>query len=604
LKIDEDRAVRSASQARIYRNLGFEQLALVEGYEAVRADPADYSSHRLLADLYDSVSRHEVARVNELFRSQLLQPININPIPAELGQASLFLSAAASPSDVSFNEFTSLFNRNELRIQASGVVGGNDTLGDDALLAGVWNRLSFSLGQYHFETDGFRENNDSEQDVLNAYFQYAIAHDTSVLAELRTTETDQGDLNLLFDINNFVPSLRQTEDTDSVRLGIRHDFTSRSQTLVSLLYQDADIRTTFDPGFDQANDIEGYTAELQHIYRGDGWNVTGGIRYIDLGQDETRTAPVFLPQPPFVVFETTMQSFASDDLTGYVYSNIGLPGQLELTLGISATSSSGRSFEEDQLNPKIGFVWRPFDGTTIRGAAFRSLQPTAFSRSNIQPFLEPTEVTGFNQFFFGTDGEDVWRYGLAIDQRITPDISAGVEYATRELETPIVFIGPPDENFVVESEEVSGRAYFFWTPAQTSNLALRAEYQYDKQDNEDLPAFGSTISLSTHRVPLGISYFVPIGFGLDVVGTYVDQSGEFLEFLPVPPFVDQFSDQDSFWVVDASISYRLPGRHGLLTVDAKNLFDERFKFQDVDPSNPTILPERLLLLKLTLDFSF
>jgi tetratricopeptide (TPR) repeat protein len=603
LRLDEDLAARSSGLGGIYRNLGFEQLALIEGYESLVADPGNYSGHRLLADHYDSLPRHEIARVNELFRSQLLQPINATPIPAQLGQASLFLNTTAGPSDVSFNEFTQLFNRNQLRVQASGVIGGRGTRGDDVTVAGIRNGFSFSLGQYHFMTDGFRENNDSEQEVLNAFFQYAISESTSALAELRTTELDQGDLNLLFDLTRFDQSLRQTEQTNSLRFGMRHEFTPRSLGLASILYQKADVTAIFDPGFDFKDRFEGITTELQHIYRGDGWNLTSGARYINLDQDETQTAPVFLPDPPFVTSVTAMQSFGFRDFTAYIYSDVGLPSHLRVTLGSSVTSSVGRSFDKDQFNPKIGVVWGPVGGTTVRAAAFRTLQPTSFSRSNIQPFLEPTEVAGFNQFFFGVAGEDVWRYGIALDQQLAANMAGGFEFATRDIETPVSFIGPPEESFVLKSKEFSGRAYFFWTPALTRNLSLRVEYEYDKQDNEDAPAFGSTMRIRTHRVPLGINYFTTFGLGVDLLGTHVDQKGTFLEFLPIPPFVNEFSDDDESWIFDASVSYRLGKRHGLVTLTAKNLFDEKFKFQDVDPGNPRILPERLLLLKFTLDFS-
>lgn len=59
---------------------------------------------------------------------------------------------------------------------------------------------------------------------------------------------------------------------------------------------------------------------------------------------------------------------------------------------------------------------------------------------------------------------------------------------------------------------------------------------------------------------------------------------------------------DQFWVVDASLGYRLPKRWGIIEIEAKNLLDEEFKFQDTDPSNPEIFPERLILVKLTLAF--
>ena len=59
-------------------------------------------------------------------------------------------------------------------------------------------------------------------------------------------------------------------------------------------------------------------------------------------------------------------------------------------------------------------------------------------------------------------------------------------------------------------------------------------------------------------------------------------------------------DRDTFWLVDASIGYRLPKRYGLISVEAKNLFDKNFRFQDMDPGNPLIVPERLIVIRFTL----
>src|SRR5207248_8012725 len=49
LLLDSDLAARSASLGRIYSDLGFQQLALTEGWKSVNTDPSNYSAHRLLA---------------------------------------------------------------------------------------------------------------------------------------------------------------------------------------------------------------------------------------------------------------------------------------------------------------------------------------------------------------------------------------------------------------------------------------------------------------------------------------------------------------------------------------------------------------------------
>ena len=70
LLLDEDLAARSASIGRIYQDLGFQQLALVQGWKSVNTDPTNYSAHRFLADSYSVLPRHEIARVSELLQSQ------------------------------------------------------------------------------------------------------------------------------------------------------------------------------------------------------------------------------------------------------------------------------------------------------------------------------------------------------------------------------------------------------------------------------------------------------------------------------------------------------------------------------------------------------
>ena len=63
LSLDSDLAARSASLARVYTDLGFQQLALVEGWKSVNTDPTNYSAHRFLADSYAALPRHEIASV-------------------------------------------------------------------------------------------------------------------------------------------------------------------------------------------------------------------------------------------------------------------------------------------------------------------------------------------------------------------------------------------------------------------------------------------------------------------------------------------------------------------------------------------------------------
>jgi len=110
LLLDQDLAARSSSLARIYNDLGFQQLGLVEGWKSVNTDPGNYSAHRFLADSYSALPRHEIARTSELLQSQLLQPINITPLQPQLAEGNLFLISSQGPSIPSFNTYNPLLN--------------------------------------------------------------------------------------------------------------------------------------------------------------------------------------------------------------------------------------------------------------------------------------------------------------------------------------------------------------------------------------------------------------------------------------------------------------------------------------------------------------
>jgi outer membrane receptor protein involved in Fe transport len=210
--------------------------------------------------------------------------------------------------------------------------------------------------------------------------------------------------------------------------------------------------------------------------------------------------------------------------------------------------------------------------------------------------LEPTQVAGFNQFYDDQESTDAWRYGGAIDQRFSKSLFGGVEFSKRDLDVPTLVVTEATSEIQRRDwQEYLGRAYLFWTPHPW--VALSAEYLYERFEQDELLNFGFT-EVTTHRVPLGLRFFHPSGFGFWLRGTYVNQDGKFQ-----PRGSDCcVSDSEDFWVVDAGVSYRLPRRYGVLTIGVTNLFDEQFKYQETDLRNPTIQPARAVFARLTLAF--
>jgi TonB dependent receptor len=126
-------------------------------------------------------------------------------------------------------------------------------------------------------------------------------------------------------------------------------------------------------------------------------------------------------------------------------------------------------------------------------------------------------------------------------------------------------------------------------------VALRAEYIYDRYQEDVLT---DTFEVTTHQVPIGINFFHPSGFNSSVTATYWDQWGRF-QRIKGPTAGDVEAGRDTFWTLDAAIGYRLPKRYGFITVGAKNLLDENFKYFDRDGTNPQIQPTRTYFIQLT-----
>jgi tetratricopeptide (TPR) repeat protein len=576
--LEQDLATRGASLGRIYGDLGFEHIGLVEAWKSVNTDPTNHSAHLLLADSYIGLPRHEVAQVSEVLQAQLLQPLTGTPVPPFLALDNSFILAGTGPTTASLNEFNPLFERNRISVRATGLVGGNDTYGDELVASGLWDRLAVSLGQFHYETDGFRTNNDLKIDIYNVFAQVALSPSTSIQTEYRHTERKNGDLPLRFDPENFEPTLREDQRTDTFRLGLRQQLTPSSVLVGSFLYGHDEFDTEA-LGSSNTTKQDAYNPELQYFLQKRRFSLVGGAGYY---RGDARNS----------TFGEIDRVFGN----AYVYSHVRPLDNVTFTAGMSVDSLSSELDDSTQVNPKVGLVWNPFLLTTLRAAVFRTLRRPLVAGQSI----EPTQVAGFNQLFDDASvGTDTWRYGAAVDQRLPGNLYVGGEFARRDMDLPFAGL-----DFETGTESIQradwtedlARAYAYWAPI--ARLALSVEYQYERLKRPpEFPGAAEVVESRTHRVPLGIAYFDPSGFTARLQAMYVTQDGRFGDFSQ-----GVVSGKDQFWVVDASLSYRLPRRWGLITLEARNLLDADFRFNDTDSPNPTIYPERLILLRFTLAY--
>ena len=492
-------------------------------------------------------------------------------------------------------------------MQASGVAGNNDTLGNELAQSGIWNWFSYSLGQFYYDTDGFRRNNDFNKKIYNIFSQVSLSPTTSLQGEWRRSDTDNGDIRLRFDPDVFSPTFEEDTDIKSFRLGFHNSPNVNSDLIVSFIYTDreedqhsADPTGIFD-SVENTSDVdeETYNVETQYIYQGNRLSLIAGGGYLT-GDNETKNISTgfLFPFPPLPLSNVDRDDDI-DQKNIYAYSQIDFPTNVTWTLGASGDFFDDDRNDRNQFNPKFGITWNPTPSTTLRGAAFRTLKRLLVSNQTI----EPTQVAGINQFFDDVNATEAWRYGVAADQKFSETIYGGVELSKRDLDVPI--LGPTLDVIRKEDrDERLLRSYLYWTPC--SYLALSAEYQYENIERDYIPGSVDLTLLTpaetrTHRVPLGINAFHPSGLFLTLQATYFDHEVDFPNLAG-----DTDTSSDKFWIADVSIGYRLPKRYGIASLTVKNLFDENFNFQDTDlagePRLPSIQPDRLIVGRLTLSF--
>jgi tetratricopeptide (TPR) repeat protein len=608
--LDSDRATRGANLAQIFSTLGFEQLGLNEGYDSLMFAPDNSSAHRFLSDAYIGVPRREIARVSELLQAQMLQDININPVQPSLAETNLSLLARGGPFIPGLNEYTPLFERNDVQLVGAGLIGKGDALdfeaitpaptvidgkedtrGFEGIASALYDRFSISAGAFQYDTDGWRPNAGFEHEINNFFLQAAVTPDLNVQLELRQRESQQGDLAFNFDPEFFNPNLTRAVDLDTWRVGARYSPTPNSDVLFSYISSDVLQEETSFPGFTSSLGEQGSQLESQYIFRGEWLNLVGGGWETRIDRSLEGFGPPLLEEV--------------QHRHGYAYTNIKFPQPVIWTVGFSYDDFQHDPIDIQKFNPKLGVRWDITDDLSVRGAVFRWIKPPLTANRS----LEPTQVAGFNQVFDDGNADDSLRRGVGLDWRITKQLFIGAEATWRDIDIPIIVFGLAAPTTAFETwKETFHRAYLFWTP--TKRVSLGAQLVYDAFEAEQgllTPSGNPPEQVTTFSVPVGIRYFAPNGLFAGVGATYVNQE---VVRDPIATEFFGFSDgSDEFVLVDVILGWRFPKRLGIASLVVNNLFDESFFYQDdgfrefrTEPSTSPYIPERRIMGRVSLYF--
>ncbi|WP_230314451.1 TonB-dependent receptor domain-containing protein [Candidatus Contendibacter odensensis] len=404
-------------------------------------------------------------------------------------------------------------------------------------------------------------------------------------AEYRHRETDQGDLSLNFD-GRFAPQDRNGVDQKTARIGARYSPSPQNSIIASFIDAERDQLLDFFNNGNEAQILskaQSHQIEAQWLYKGNRFNTITGLSIYRTQTDDYYFGNLFLD------FPTKQDNY-------YGYTNINFPENITWTLGLSAESYDLQNFSLNQLNPKLGLRWSITDQLVLRAAAFEVIKRDLV----VNQTIEPTQLAGFNQFFDDANGTDSKNYGIGLDAHLSQKVWGGIELSRRDLEIPIGIGGPFE---IEEDQEDLYRAYLYWLPSR--NWSVTVEYLYEgfKMLDGQYRRTSFPTQLETTTVPLNVRYFSPLGFFAGAGVTYVDQRVNY-----DPEATATASGSDDFFLFDATVGYRLPKRYGIIALEARNLLDQQFQFQDYsfqtanNSTDPRFLPERTFLARIILNF--
>ncbi len=648
LLLDQDRAVRGANLAALYRDAGLTDYSAREASAATDEDYANYSAHLFLANSHHALRdpnlsqlRYETPAVSEYLVANLLAPVG---------------GSGLSPQ-VSQQEYSALFDRNRLGLTSETRYSSDGAWAQTAAQFGVVDRVGYALEANWRRSLGHARNTGLEQFVGSGHFKVQLAPHTSLylLASFATVEA--GDTRPYYDEREASPTLRVRERQEpSVFAGVHHQWapgihtlflgahlsdtlwTSEPTASVRTLVRDSGGALTgmLNPadsvfGLRYRTALEAWSAELQQVFQTPRHLWLLGGRY---QTGELRTRSVLGRDP--LLFPPVFTDPAADQASGdsldrvamYGYWHWRLLDQLRLIAGGSydwlrhpinfdAPPVTDGTATQDRWSPKAAVVWSPLTNLNLRGAYTRSLGGLTYDNS---VRLEPTQLAGFIQSYRSlmpesraglVPGTAFETFHLGLDHRFATRIyvvAAGEVLRSDGSRT----VGGFDYTDAPPFTAVTGRVrekLSFEEKALTlavhqllgEEFALSARYRLASAEFQTRqPAVPVAIDPSARRdeaawlqeVDLGIRYHHRSGFFARGEARWRRQDNR--------RDVSSLRDED-LWQFDLWAGWRLAQRRLEASVGFLNLTDRNYR---LNPLNATMdLPrERMVATQLKLSF--
>ena len=410
--LDQDRAVRSANLAALYRDVGMYDVSVQEAARAVADDYANHSAHLFLANSYNELRdpnlvnlRYETPTFSEYLVANLLAPVGGTMLSPQVSQ----------------QEYARLFEKNRFGLSSATFYASDGSWAQSASQFGVTDNIGYALDVNWRSRSGEPPNPDLDQFVGSGQFKVQATPQDSFYFLGAYSELESSRLKEVQEPNLFAGYHREwSPGVHTLFLGARLDdslqFHERNAFIRTLVRNsNGNLIGEVEPPFSQFDvdydsDFNAWSAELQQIVQRSIHTLVLGGRY-QIGQSDTRVVVARDPFafPPVFTNPAVAQSFETDleRASAYAYYHLRVVEPLLLTAGVAYDHLKYPENADlppllpdettrDQVSPKAGLVWSPADSTSVRAAYTRSLGGV-FYDSSVR--LEPTQLAGFIQSY-------------------------------------------------------------------------------------------------------------------------------------------------------------------------------------------------------------
>lgn len=457
LLLDQDRAVRGANLANIYRDAGMTDTGVREAVQAVNSDYANYSSHQFLADNYFNLQsqsgvnlRYETAFQTEYLVANLLAPVGAGTLSPQVSQ----------------QEYSKLFERDHVGVSSDTKYLSHGDWYQKAVEYGNFGNTAFAFEQDYSKTHGYRPNSDQEDTLYDFKLKQQLTAKDSVFVEVELRETTGGNTIQYYDQASAANSpIRFTDKQQPlVVAGLHHEWAPGNDTLFlfSRLADSLSITNPFAPQYlihrdlntgllDQVlpsqsvpfamnqnyhSELEIYSVEAQHIWQTHRFTTIVGARWqtgeFETGNFNANFLPDFIDLFPNPLRQDVSAKFNRENIYAYEYwqalDSLRIIGGVSYDRLVTPQNFrygpvNGNSETHYHLLPKAGLIWTPLANTTVRAGYSQSVGGASFDQS-FQ--LEPSQVAGFNQAFrslipeaFGgaNSAAKFTTYGISLEQK-------------------------------------------------------------------------------------------------------------------------------------------------------------------------------------------